>query len=163
MNAVQEWSLVICAAALTAALAHGLVPNGALERMAKFVVGAFLSCAFLVPLTKIIPSFSLDFGGSEAPGVDTTLQSSVEDQMKGAARASITSLVAAELQRMQVPCKNVDITMDTTEDNSIVISKVVVTLPGEYAGSCENVRLRLTELLGLQTEVYADDGQGSSG
>ena len=105
----------------------------------------------------------MDFGGSEAPGVDTTLQSSVEDQMKGAARASITSLVAAELQRMQVPCKNVDITMDTTEDNSIVISKVVVTLPGEYAGSCENVRLRLTELLGLQTEVYADDGQGSSG
>ena len=45
MSEIREWASVICMSALAAALLQSLAPSGTMERMAKFVIGAFIICA----------------------------------------------------------------------------------------------------------------------
>ncbi|MGC7323198.1 stage III sporulation protein AF, partial [Mycobacteroides abscessus subsp. massiliense] len=55
---IQQWTAVICLAALVAALAQTLIPAGSMERMGKFVVGAFIICVMIAPVSKIVPQIS---------------------------------------------------------------------------------------------------------
>ena len=59
MSGIREWTTVICLAALVAAVLQSLVPNGSMERMAKFVIGAFVICALISPLSKMIPQIGV--------------------------------------------------------------------------------------------------------
>ena len=59
MGAVREWSAAICLAALAAALLQGLAPSGAMERMVKLVLGAFVLCALAMPLKNLGMQLSL--------------------------------------------------------------------------------------------------------
>ena len=67
-------------------------------------------------------------------------------------------MVAGELYKMGIKCENVDLMMDTNEDSSIVINKVAVTLPAEYANRCAEAEAGLEKVLGLKTEVTAYGG-----
>ncbi len=161
MSAIREWSTAICLAALVAALAQGLVPGGSMERMEKFVIGAFIVCALIAPLSRAVPRLALALNGSgSAAGKETSsrLESTVDDQMRSAARKSIASLTASELARMNLRCKNVQVDMDTNEGGSISISKVTVTLDKKDAARCREAQEALTAKLGIRTEVVVDGG-----
>ncbi len=159
MNAIREWSAGICLAALTAALAQGLVPGGPMERMEKFVVGAFLVCALIAPVTKLVPSFQQAVGNAESDAAPSSrMEETVDGQIRSAAEKSISNLVGAELARKNIKCKNVRVEMDTNEDGRISITKVTVTLiPGDSSRVREAQEI-LTERLGVRTEVVSDDG-----
>lgn len=157
MNSVREWSTIICLAALVAALLQSLVPNGSMERMVKFVIGAFMICAMIVPLTKIVPQISVDIQQNTRTQDNTQLKSTVEKQLSDAAQESITNLVTEELNNMGIKCKNVHVMMDTKEDGSISINKVVVNLAKEYGADMEKASAHLEKTLGIKTEVSVDE------
>jgi hypothetical protein len=158
MNGIREWTTVICLAALVAAMLQSLVPNGSMERMAKFVIGAFVICALISPLSRIIPKIGLSLRGTDTVSESTRLQSTVEQQVRTATQESITNLVAAELSGIQMKCKNVTVDMDTNDDGSISITKVIVVLDKENAADCQRAAAYLEKELGLKMEVTADVG-----
>lgn len=158
MNDIREWTTVICLAALVAAMLQSLVPNGSMERMAKFVIGAFVICALISPLSRIIPKIGVSLRGTDTVPEGTRLQSTVEQQVRTAAQESITNLVAAELSGIQMKCKNVTVDMDTNDDGSISITKVIVVLDKENAADCQRAAAYLEKELGLKMEVTADVG-----
>ncbi len=161
MSAVREWTSVICLAALVAALVQGLVPSGAMERMAKFVIGAFVLCILILPLSKAIPQWKQSFSASseKAPTVsDSRLGTAVEQQYKDAAQRSITNLVAAELKPLNIYCKNVQVNMDTNSNGSISITKVVVNLEQKNSVDCQRAKTLLEKDLGLNVEVVCNGG-----
>lgn len=159
MNGVREWAAVICMAALAAAMLQSLAPGGSMERMARFVIGAFVICAMIAPISKALPQLRL---GLErvSPGAreDGRLNSTVKRQYRDAAEQSVKGLVAAEVGRMGIKCKNVQVIMDTDENGSISITKVVVTIGKESAAGRANVSSALQKTLGIQTEVVSDEG-----
>lgn len=158
MSAIQNWSIVICLAALIAALFQSLTPDGAMERMMKFVIGAFIIAALITPLTSTIPQLSLDLlEGQEALQENNTeFSSKVDQQLMDASQASITNLVTAELGRINIKCKNVSVDMDTNEDGSIVINQIHVKI---ISGNCGKAQQHLQEVLGLKTEVTSDGSE----
>lgn len=158
MSGIREWTTVICLAALVAAMLQSLVPNGSMERMAKFVIGAFVICALISPLSRVLPKIGVTLKSEETVSENTRLQSAVEGQVRSAAKASITNLVAAELSDIHMKCKNVDVDMDTNEDGSISITKVKVVLDKENASGCKQAAAWLEKELGLKMEVTADVG-----
>lgn len=158
MNAVREWSTAICMAALVAALLQSLVPNGSMERMFKFVIGAFVICALIVPLTKIVPLISMNLQEDSGSQQDSNLKGTVEKQLSSAAQESITNLVNTELNKLDIKCKNVNVIMDTNEDGSISINKVVVILAKGYGGESQKASAHLEKTLGIKMEVTADEG-----
>lgn len=158
MNGIREWTTVICLAAVSAAMLQSLVPNGSMERMAKFVIGAFVICALISPLSKALPQIGAALKDSGTVQESTRLQSTVEEQTRSAAKASITNLVAAELSSIHMKCKNVDVVMDTNESGSISITKVIVVLDKENTAGCQKAAAWLEKELGLKMEVTADVG-----
>jgi hypothetical protein len=158
MKEIQQWTMVICLAALTASLAQSILPAGSMERMGKFVVGAFIICVMVSPLSKFAPQIrmSINSGGDWKASQNTQLQTTVNDQLKQATQESIQNLVTAELARIQIKCKNVSVIMDTKEDGRISINKVIVTLPKKDVAKTKTAQDYLVKELGLQTEVVAD-------
>ncbi|MDF1496209.1 stage III sporulation protein AF [Caproiciproducens sp. CPB-2] len=157
MNAVREWSAAICMAALVAAMLQGLVPSGSMERMVKFVIGAFVICALIVPLAKIVPEISMSIQTDSDSPVNSQLEKTVEKQYSAAAQESITNLVVSELNNIDIKCKNVNVIMDTNEDGSISINKVVVILAKGYGKDREKASAHLEKTLGLKMEVSSDE------
>lgn len=160
MKAVQQWTLIICLASLVAALVQSILPNGGMERMGRFVMGAFLICVMIEPIARFVPSLrvnlqsSADTSTSDGSKIQATLNSQVEEQSK----KSISNLVTAELARLGIKCKNVRVDMDTTGDGRINISKVVIRLNRADTSQTEQAQKYLEKELGLKTEVVADGG-----
>ncbi len=159
MNAVKEWSAAICMAVLAASMLQNLVPNGSMERMVKFVIGAFVICALIQPLAKIVPQVSFDFQENTKSPVNSELKGTVETQLSSAAQNSIRNLVITELNNINIKCENVNVIMDTNEDGSISINKVVVTLAKGYDADCKTASEHLEKALGLKMEVTVDEGK----
>ncbi|MFU0833313.1 MAG: Stage III sporulation protein AF [Oscillospiraceae bacterium] len=159
MSGIREWATVICLAALSAAMLQSLVPNGSMERMAKFVIGAFIICALILPISKVALQINAVLKMEGQPAEENKmLNSTVNKQFEEAARQSITNLVQAELKRMGIICKNVQVIMDTDENGSISINKVIVTLNGDEVSGHAGVSSALEKTLGIQTEVVSDEG-----
>jgi len=158
MNVVREWTTAICMAALVAAILQSLVPNGSMERMVKFVIGAFIICALIVPITKIIPQIELNLQDTSGVQESPNLKGTVDQQLHSAAQDSITNLVNTELNNIDIKCKNVNVIMDTNDDGSISINKVVVILAKGYGGEAQKASAQLEKALGIKTEVTADEG-----
>ena len=160
MKEVQQWTAVICLAALTASLAQSLLPSGTMERMGKFVAGAFMICVMIAPVTKFAPQLRAGFSAAGKTSVSqrSALESTVSNQVAEASRKSVANLVAAELSRIRIKCKNVRVVMDTKQDGRISITKVIVTLDAKDAASRKAVQEHLEKELGLKTEVVADGG-----
>ncbi len=156
MSAVREWSTVICLAALAAALLQSLVPNGSMERMAKFVIGAFFICVIILPLSKAVPQMKLRLNRSSSSVQNDRLETTVESQIRSESQKSISNLVTAELSRIHIKCKNVHVDMDTDANGSISITKVTVTLGKKYAAQCQTAADYLEKELGIKTEVVSD-------
>ena len=156
MNAVKEWSAVICMAALIAAMLQNLVPSGSMQRMVKFVIGVFIICVLIVPLKKITPIIQLDIDEDTNSTNNSRLKGTVENQYSSAVKESITNLVITELNSLNIKCKNVNVIMDTNEDKRISINKVVVNLAKGYDSECKKAENHLEKVLGLKTEVTSD-------
>ena len=160
MKEIQQWTTVICLAALTASLAQSILPSGSMERIGKFVVGAFILCVMIAPIAKFAPQLrmSLGSGSGTADMSNAQLQKTVNSQIGEEARKSVTNLATAELARIQIKCKNVSVDMDTKEDGRISITKLIVTLEKKDAARAGMVQDNLEKELGLQTEVLTDGG-----
>lgn len=158
MKEIQQWTAVICIAALTASLAQSILPSGSMERIGKFVVGAFIICVMVAPIAKFAPQLRMGLAGSteQTRTADSQLQTTVEKQIGQEAQKSITNLVTAELAGIQIKCKNVSVDMDTKEDGRISITKLVVTLEKKDAAKVKTAQDYLQKELGLQTEVVTD-------
>lgn len=159
MNAVKEWAAAICVTVLAAALLQYLVPSGSMEKMIKFIIGAFVICALIQPISQIVPKINFDVPESGQTQSDLQLKDTVDSQISAAAQNSISNLVTAELNQMNIKCENVNAIMDTHEDGRISINKVVVTLEKGYDSKCKAASEHLEKVLGLKTEVTADGGK----
>ncbi|MCI1964691.1 MAG: stage III sporulation protein AF [Oscillospiraceae bacterium] len=158
MSGVKEWATIICLAALSAAMLQSLVPNGSMERMAKFVIGAFIICALISPLSKAVPQMRAGLEMRDQPVPENQrLNSAVDRQYEDAARQSIIGLVHSECKGMGINCKNVQVMMDTDENGRISINKVMVTIHGAAVPGCAGVSAALEKTLGIQTEVVSDE------
>ncbi|TGJ76082.1 stage III sporulation protein AF [Caproiciproducens galactitolivorans] len=157
MNAVREWSAAICLTALVATFLQSLVPGGSMERMVRFVLGAFMICAIIVPLAKTAPQIGTWFQVDTPSRSSSPFVGTVDRQISEAAQESIQNLVITECRNIGVKCKNVRVFMDTNEDGSISINKVVVILAKGYRSDCEKASAHLQKVLGLKTEVIADE------
>ena len=94
---------------------------------------------------------------TEQPNQSVDLTDTVNSQIHTAASSGIQNIVTVELAKKGVNCENVELIMDTNEDNSISISKVLVTVSGATM-SQDVLEQQLNGVLGLQTEVTIHGG-----
>jgi hypothetical protein len=154
---IESWAVGICLVAVASAMLQFLLPSGSTAKLVRLVMGALVLCVLIAPLKEVVPEVSekLDHASSQKTP-DSTLSKAVDDQYVEAAKSSIVGLVKSELKKKSLSCTDVSVLMDNSEDGSIHITKVIVTLPISESASKEEIREFLAKSLGLETEVKTD-------
>ena len=114
----------------------------------------------MMPIISLVPQISNGFDAYidvEQPNPSVDLTDTVNSQIHTAASSGIQNIVTVELAKKGVNCENVELIMDTNEDNSISISKVLVTV-SRATMSQDVLEQQLNGVLGLQTEVTIHGG-----
>ena len=160
MSGVQSWAISVCFTVIAASILQYISPNGAMERVMKLVLGAFVLYGIMMPIISLVPQISNGFDAYidvEQPNPSVDLTDTVNSQIHTAASSGIQNIVTVELAKKGVNCENVELIMDTNEDNSISISKVLVTV-SRATMSQDVLEQQLNGVLGLQTEVTIHGG-----
>lgn len=161
MDAVHQWALGICLTVLINAVVHYVIPSGSMEKMLRLVLGVFVLCGILLPLSKTLPSLDWEMEKPTETIHDTDgFAGEVERQIFSQAEQNIKQVVIVELEKNGYPWKNVSVRMDTNEDRGIVINQVVVTLDKDALVQKEELTAHLEKTLGLKTEVVWDGESG---
>ena len=86
MNGIKEWSAILCLAALASCMLEMIIPSGRMEKIMRFVLGGFLLCAMISPISN------LDFHFPDLEVSDSSQAQSFsahfEQQVVDAARAN---------------------------------------------------------------------------
>lgn len=158
MQQIGGWILGICFAALACTLLEMLFPGGNMQKSARLVIAAFFLCALIVPAASglkglkasdFMPDVQVDASLSEG------LASTINGQLLAAAQKNVERLAQNALQEIDLIPEKIRVTMDTGEDNSIVINKTEVWLDQEDKTRAYEVKTRLKSQLGLDATVYA--------
>lgn len=160
MGGFQSWAISVCFTVIAAAILQYISPNGAMERVMKLVLSAFVLYGIMMPIISLVPQISSGFNGfidMEQSKQTVDLTDTVNSQIHTAASSGIKNIVTVELAKKGVNCKNVELIMDTNRDNSISISKVLVTVSGATMSSGV-LEQQLDGVLGLKTEVTIHGG-----
>ena len=157
MSSVQNWAAALCVAAFASALLQYLSPGGTMEKVFRLVLGAFVLCGLLSPLTDVLPTIAESLPAWSESSPQSEFTQSVDDQILQSAKANLEQVIAGQLYTMGYSWENIEIFMDMAADGSIVINKVAVTLSDPVA-DCTEVSGRLEKVTGLKMEVTAYGG-----
>lgn len=160
MGGFQSWAVSVCFTVIAASVLQYISPNGAMERVMKLVLSAFVLYGILMPIIGLVSQLENSFNtyiDAEQTMQTVDLSNTVNKQIYTAASSGIQNIVTVELAKKSIKCENVEVIMDTNEDNSISITKVLVTVSGA-AVSPEVLEQQLDGVLGLKTEVKIHGG-----
>ena len=61
MSGVQSWAISVCFTVIAASILQYISPNGAMERVMKLVLGAFVLYGIMMPIISLVPQISNGF------------------------------------------------------------------------------------------------------
>lgn len=158
MENMSRWATVICIAAVVCVLFELLSPKGSLEKVMRFVLGLFMLCAIIIPLTQGAFNIHFNFSPQESFEEKSNFEKRTEEQIMELGKDSVSSLTSDCLNKMNVEAKKIEISMDTEQDNSISIVMVTVTIDQKDKDQKIKIRDTLKKELGLNVQVITEGG-----
>lgn len=158
MDNISQWATVICIAAVVCVLFELLSPKGSMEKMLRFVLGLFMLCAIILPITQGAFTFHFDFSPQESFEQKSDFEQQTEEQIKELGKESVSTLTQQCMNKMNVEAKKIEISMDTKQDNSISIVMVTVTIDPKDKDQKIKIRDTLKKELGLEVQVITEGG-----
>ena len=154
MNEVKSWAMVICLAAASCALLDMISPSGKMEKIIRFVFGAFMICAIINPFISMVRGYDFDLQLSDSQKKDEyKFSRKISDIENEVIEAKIKNLVEKTLNDVNIEPQKIDIFMDRSEEDGISINSVRVNLKKENADRQEEVKNMIKEKLGLECET----------
>ncbi|MCI9272820.1 MAG: stage III sporulation protein AF [Clostridiales bacterium] len=159
MNSVIQWATVVCLAAVVGAMVELVTPSGRMEKMVRFVLGAFMICAIITPLTGTAFKITFDFSDSSPQNQERieSFEEQLDRQTLQVAANNIKALAQEALAEEGITPQKIEVFMDTSDKNSISITNLAVSLDQSQEASRVKARQILESKLGLVTEVTIDE------
>lgn len=154
MGLVKEWSSIICISALLGSIFEIVTPSGRMEKMVRFVFGAFMVCAILLPISQTFKNMSLkvDFN-KESAATSASVDNKMQEQFNNLVSEKIKRIAAEALDKEGIKYKKMDVIMDMDENSSISIIKISLVLDKKEAIKSDVARGIIKEKLGLETDI----------
>ncbi len=156
MSQIQQWAGALCILILIAAVIQYLVPSGVMERSMRLVLGGFVVLSLIIPFADLVRNTEWNFEIQEDVAVTEEYAEHANERILELAQSNIETLIAETLQKMNLSAKKITVTMDSNEDNCIVIKKAVITLALADAERMAAVEEKLWSVLGIKAEVVID-------
>lgn len=154
MDNVAQWATVICIAAVMCMLFELLSPNGNMEKIMRFVLGLFMLCAIVIPLTQMVFNINIDLSQIDSNSINQSeVIDKVNSQSVDIGKETVISLVKQCLAEQNAEAKKIEVSMDKKEDNSISIVLVTVYLDDIYKEDIVNIKTKLQDKLGIDVKI----------
>ena len=161
VETVRQWGLSVCMAAVACGIAQMLLPPGSTEKIFKVSVSAFFLCALFMPIMTTRVDFDIsDYGLSETQeDVSEKLKESVSERFSADAQKIIEQKVNSELSKMGITPGDIRIDITTSDDGTVTIDAVELTLSDMYAKDHDRLRAAIQNALGITVRIgYVKDG-----
>ena len=147
MQAVKEWAVGMCAAAIAGAVVKVLTPSGSLEKSVKTVVAVFLLCAMILPFcgSKTASQRYISTNFDETELTEQALNNEISRQTAQYLKNSIEKI----LDKNGISYGDVVIDMEL-KDETVSIGKITVINPDTDA---QTVRTIIRNELGAEVSV----------
>lgn len=143
----------ICFSAIACSILELLVPSGKIEKTVRFVFGAFMVCALIIPICNIAGKIDLNFKKYGELKVENKFKRKVDKQMKKAVNEKVESLIKESLKEKGIEIIKVEVFTDTNEDNSISINKVRIYIKKGDEIVSKQIKKQVEKKLGIKAEV----------
>lgn len=150
MNSVNLWVAEICLCAVTVTIAENILPSGNIKKTVYFVLSLIVMMSFISPIKDFsVTSLDLSLVSEEEILFENTdwFNRMTEESFQ----SNVSLLVEECLDKIEVKAKNIEVITDKTEDNSIVIDIVKITI--EDKEKIDVVSNEIYTQLGLNCDV----------
>ena len=157
MESLSAWVAVICISALCISILNLLSPNGSMMKIFKFVMGIFMICVMIIPLTSLdFNKFNISY--IEKNEISQKLQNGVAEQEKNIVSDEIKEYVYKLLKKENIEPVNIEIITDIKDDNSISIERIEIFIERKDLYSRQTIIKLVEEELEIDSEVYILNG-----
>lgn len=150
---MKGFAASICFSAIVCAILELLVPSGKLEKTVKFVFGAFMVFAMVIPICNIANKINFNFKRYGEIKVESKFKRKVDKQMKKAINDKIENVVKEFFKEKGIEIIKVEAFTDTNEDNSISINKVRIYMKKGDEILLKQIKKQVEKKLGVKAEV----------
>ncbi len=153
MTDIYTWATSICICAAICMLIELIAPNGSMDKILKFILGVFILCCTIIPLKSVATGIneqliSININNS----VEDYFPNDIENISENITRESITQVVEQQLSLIDCSAKDIEI-ITKTENERVVISKIIVTVDSSYKEDVYKIKSSLEESLNLDVDV----------
>lgn len=160
MNAVKEWTFLICLTSIISSLVEFLIPPGKIGKTMNLVLGIFGIIVFFTPFFGTYRNFKNFFendvfnqiSNSKIPPKNN-LTENLEKQIVGIGNEKIKLIISRNLKNIGVTPKKIEVFMDKNKQGCIVMIKCKIFLNSSNAGLKEKVKKEIENNLNIKTEV----------
>lgn len=155
MNTIREIGISICVTAVAAAIFQGLMPKTGLEKTARFILSIFFISCLVVPFAHLDFSSFQDsltaFQTNDDSLNNTTVQGIVNQKLSELTKRSISETMRTTFQKNGINPIEIEVETTITENNSIMINRVIVLIKPEDQATARLLINTLTE--GEETKI----------
>lgn len=157
MNTVREWSALLCVTTLICTLIEFLIPPGKIEKTINMVLGTFIVCAIIVPVSvlknNLNSSFENIFSNISVFPQEEITKKDLSIQVSKETKNNIETVITRYLKNIKIIPQEVEILMDINKDNCIVINKCKIYISKNYENSKNLIISSIEKDLNIKTEV----------
>lgn len=154
MNGLSAWALSVSICAVIACIVEMMTADTKLEKTVRFVLGAFMLCAIIIPVGNMASEFS---GVNFDSKMTYDISESFNEQKISMLKNEISTLVMTTLSKDNIYPQKVETNMDISNDNCISMVSVTVVLDKKDREKAVKVTDTIKSGLGLECSiVFAD-------
>ncbi|MDR3178459.1 MAG: stage III sporulation protein AF [Oscillospiraceae bacterium] len=152
MGQIHKWTFVLCLAVLICSIFEMTSPNGKMQNVLRFVLGIFLLCAIIVPISDVNfkNTYFKKINLQKTNQQETELKQEVENQTLNLAKKRLKDLAANTLLQENIEAEEIEIFMDIKEEGSISIKKIRVILEKRSEEKINKAKGVLKKELGIE-------------
>lgn len=144
MESVMQWAGGICISCGIVCIIEMLISDTALEKTVRYILGAFMLCAVILPVGGFIKEISFDFG--DVGEISDEIPQDIENERIEYLKSEIEKLIVKDLKDENIFPKEVCVNMDINEDNCISIITADILLENGDVHRVQRVRNVLDNL-----------------
>ena len=157
MEALREWAVALCGAAVLCAGAGIIAPDEKQNRRLRMILASVMLCAVVLPLARLT-ACDVRYDIADEPfRPDSRLCSAIEQQTASAVSGAVQELVSDCLEDLSVEAEDISVVMDISEDGCISIGQVAVRAAETGGRSASEIEDVLYSRLGLKAEVTTSE------
>lgn len=132
MSSIATVAAVMCVGAVACSFVSVAVPSGNTRRILNTVLGAFMLCCMIAPVSNALKSFSVNISvAPSSENLTATADEAYNNAVLSQTKANLESTLTAYLAENGCSVKGVEITLDVFDNGGIYISGISIYISTE--------------------------------